>query len=154
MVAMNQVESPLKIIKFNLYFKKKWFENPGRDSLVSERSLRKLRPLGRLLSQWVACVCLLFDFWHTCAWALTLHWHWSLGYSSVMYSSVMYYSVMYSSVVYSFGDDSFLRWLTVGQHLDFIVLDVCYSYQNSYRFCTCVQNASASSKSQSYSRCA
>ena len=56
MVAMNQVESPFEIIKFYLLFiKKNWFENPRRDSLVSERSLRKLRHLGRFLSQWVAC---------------------------------------------------------------------------------------------------
>ena len=45
-----------------IFNSKKWFENPGRDNLVSERSLRKLRPLGRLLSQWVACEVLVVGF--------------------------------------------------------------------------------------------
>ena len=51
---MNQVDPHLKKIRI-IFISKKWFENPGHDNLVSERSLRKLRPLGRLLSQWVAC---------------------------------------------------------------------------------------------------
>ena len=61
---MKQVEPHLKIKGIIFISKKNWLENPGRESLVSERSLRKLRPLGRLLSQWVACelyVVLLFD---------------------------------------------------------------------------------------------
>ena len=62
---MEQVEPQFKENGFIFVFKKKknLLENPGRDSLVSERSLRKLRPLGRLLSQWVACglfCCLIF----------------------------------------------------------------------------------------------
>ena len=52
---MKQVEPNLKKKWFYFISKKKWLENPGRDNLVSERSLRKLRPMGRLLSQWVAC---------------------------------------------------------------------------------------------------
>ena len=48
--------------------------------------------------------------------------------------------------MYSFGDGSFLRWLTVGQHLDSIVLGICYSCQiliDSVRLCRmppCHQN--------------
>ena len=40
--------------------------------------------------------------------------------------------------MYSFGDGLFLRWLTVGQRLDSIVLDVRYSCQiliDSVRLC-------------------
>ena len=55
LVALIQVEPQLKKKYFIFICKKKWFENPGRDNLVSERSLRKPRPLGRLLSRWVAC---------------------------------------------------------------------------------------------------
>ena len=56
---------------FYLYLKKKWFENPGRDNLVSERSLRKPRPLGRLLSRWVACEVFVVKIF-----GIHVHEHW------------------------------------------------------------------------------
>ena len=41
-VAMVLAYPHLKIIFIVICFKKKWFENPGRDSLVSERSFEYL----------------------------------------------------------------------------------------------------------------
>ena len=56
-------------------FNKKWFENPGRDNLVSELFVRKPRLLGRLLVfmcfiVWVItlfCICVIEH--------LSMHWH-------------------------------------------------------------------------------
>ena len=82
-------------------FIKKWFENPGRDNLVSENSLQKLRPLGRLCLSGLHVSCFVDWFWHSCAWAFALHWHWPLGCFGKVF----------------FGSGVFLRWLTVGQLL-------------------------------------
>ena len=69
MVAMNQVKPHLKINSFILN-SKKWLENPGHDSLVSERSLRKLRPLGDFCLNGLRVSWLLFDF------GIHVHEHW------------------------------------------------------------------------------